>query len=180
MPKLLTYGPKDRYFFTKIWTYIFKFLKKQKQNLTIDVLPQRGQVWWLGPEGLQAPTLGRHVSVCTTILRLRALLYQVTCATILGCVCYYIRLHALLCQVSCATIFGSVLYYIRLHTLLYQVACATILGCVRYYIRLRALLCQVACAFFWVKALSSISSESHYRITLLSSFSSIFDNSQYF
>ena len=38
----------------------------------------------------------RHASACATILRLRALLYQVACATILGCVGYYIRLRALL------------------------------------------------------------------------------------
>ena len=35
-----------------------------------------------GTEGPKAPTLGRHVSACATILRLRALLY-------LGCVRYY-------------------------------------------------------------------------------------------
>ena len=29
----------------------------------------------LGTEGPKAPTLGRHVSACATILRLRALLY---------------------------------------------------------------------------------------------------------
>ena len=42
-----------------------------------------------GTEGPKALTLGRHVSACATILRLRALLY-------LGCVRYYIRLLALL------------------------------------------------------------------------------------
>ena len=31
----------------------------------------------------------RHASACATILRLRALLYQVACATILDCVRYY-------------------------------------------------------------------------------------------
>ena len=40
-------------------------------------------------EAPKAPTLGRHVSACATILRLRALLY-------IGCVRYYIRLLALL------------------------------------------------------------------------------------
>ena len=36
----------------------------------------------LGGWGSEGPTLGRHVSACATILRLRALLY-------LGCVRYY-------------------------------------------------------------------------------------------
>ena len=83
----------------------------------------------------------RHTSACATILRLRTLLYQVACPTILVCVCYYIRLRAphmcvtqyivtylkRLGQVagtkhasSCATI-------LRLCALIYQVACATFL-----------------------------------------------------
>ena len=72
------------------------------------------------------PHLGRHVSACATILRLRVLLY-------LGCMCATIlRLHALLYLIGC------VRYYIRLRALLY-------LGCMYYYIMLRVLLYYVAC-----------------------------------
>ena len=102
----------------------------------------------------------RHASACATILRLHALLYQVACATILGCVRYYIRLPAppqyvhqyivislqRLGQVAGARHASACATILRLSALLYQVACAAILGCVRYYIWLRVLLYQVACS----------------------------------
>ena len=93
----------------------------------------------MGPLGPQAPILGRHVSVC---------------ASMLGCVHYYIRLYALLYQVVCANILacvtiGRVLVYCNFHTGgyvrwlgpegsnaptldCYIVACSTILGCMHH------------------------------------------------
>ena len=56
------------------------------------------------------------------------------------------QVRALLCQVPCATMLGCMRCYIELLALLHQVACTTILGFVHYYIRLCALLCWVACA----------------------------------
>ena len=62
------------------------------------------KVRWLGHCGPKAPTLGRHVSACATILGLLVPLYYVACATIL-------RLRALLCKVACAAISGCMRYY---------------------------------------------------------------------
>ena len=52
-----------------------KVANRIRQRGCILNVTYRGQVRWLGPEGPKAPTLGRHVSACATILRLRALLY---------------------------------------------------------------------------------------------------------
>ena len=41
-----------------------------------------------GTEGPKAPTLGRHASACATILRLRALLCYVLCATFVHALVY--------------------------------------------------------------------------------------------
>ena len=84
---------------------------------------------------------------------------QVACATILCCQRYYIRLRALSYQVACATLMRALVYCnflievrlggwgqtrkcVRYYT---QVVCATVFGgvftilrCVRFYIRLRA------------------------------------------
>ena len=68
-------------------TYMYVFIERLGQVA--------GAIW------AQAPILGRHVSAC---------------ATILGCMRYYIRLRALLYQVACATI-------LRLRTIL---ACVTL------------------------------------------------------
>ena len=73
-------------------------LKELQQNSTIQELPQRGQVMWLGPEGPKAPILGRHVSTCATIFRLRVLLYL---RASYQCVNQYIRPVR---QSACATI----------------------------------------------------------------------------
>ena len=83
-----------------------------------------------GTEGLKAPTLGRHISACATMLRLRALLY-------LACVCYYVAcvtlgLALVYCNFNKEVRLGSPNPYVR--ALLY-------LGCVRSYIRLCALQC---------------------------------------
>ena len=69
----------------------------------------------------------RHASACATILRLRALLCYVACATFVRALVYCnllkeVRLGGLGQKRNC------VRYYSK-------VVCATILGCVRYYIR---------------------------------------------
>ena len=77
----------------------------------------------MGPLGLKAPILGRHVSVYSSIL----------CS-----VRYYIRLCALLYLVACATLLTENIYF---QNLLYAfavdgLACRTI-QCVHYGVRLR-------------------------------------------
>ena len=111
-------------------------------KINICIYPQRGQVRWPGPEGPKAPTLGRHVSACATILRLRALLYLrashqcvrqyiVTSIERLGQVAGAVRArrarHQADTQVHALLYLGCVRFCIRLHTLLYQVACTTFL-----------------------------------------------------
>ena len=113
----------------------------------------------------------RYYVACTTLVR--ALLYcnflkevrlggwgqtrkcvryytQVACATMLGCVRYYVRLRVPpLCvhqyivtslqrlgQVAGARHASACALILRLRSLLYQVACATKLDCVSYFIRL--------------------------------------------
>ena len=43
-------------------------------------------------------------------IQLRALLYQLDCATILGCMRHYIKLRALIYQVACATLVHALVY----------------------------------------------------------------------
>ena len=94
----------------------------------------------------------RHASACATILRFRALLCQVACATIIGCVRYYVRLRTPpLCmhqyivtsfkrlgQVAGARHASACATILRLRALLFQVACSAMIDCVRYYVRLLA------------------------------------------
>ena len=135
-------------------------------HLLLSQVPYRGQVRWLGPLLPQAPRSGRHKSEwkmglgCVHYyIRLRALLFQVACITILGCVHYYavcshqcVRQYIVTSlthsQIKVYSIYSRfprvIVRYYTLRATVCQSVCNSMLKCMQQYIRVCEIVCQSA------------------------------------